>query len=203
MKIFILFLLLLSAPAFSQTDNGLADIAKFQKELNKEYKSKKKSPLEPDARNHFKGHDFFAADLKYRVTAKLRVTEPAPFFKMKTSSMALPEYRVFGIIEFTLNDQKFELPVYQSKQLMATQEYRDYLFLPFTDLTNGNLTYPGGRYIELSMPKGDDIIVDFNKAYNPYCAYSTRYSCPVVPAENHLEIEILAGVKYKPKSSGL
>lgn len=113
--------------------------------------------------------------------------------------MALPEYRIYGMLEFILNDQKFELPVYQSKQLMATVEYRDYLFLPFPDLTNGNQTYPGGRYIELSIPKGDSIVIDFNQAYNPYCAYSARYSCPVVPAANHLEIEIPAGVKYAPK----
>ena len=113
--------------------------------------------------------------------------------------MALPEYRVYGMLEFILDNRKFELPVYQSKQLMATDEYRDYLFLPFTDLTNDNRTYPGGRYIELSIPKGDTIVVDFNQAYNPYCAYSKRYSCPIVPAENHLDIEIPAGVMYTSK----
>jgi uncharacterized protein len=200
MRILVFFLFLVSIPAFSQTSaENIAAVTKFQKELNKEYKSKKKSPLDPDDRKHFKSHTFFAIDLKYRVAATLRVTAPAPFFKMKTSSMALPEYRVYGILEFTLDDRKFELPVYQSKQLMATDEYREYLFLPFTDLTTGNQTYPGGRYIELSIPRGDTIIVDFNQAYNPYCAYSKRYSCPIVPAENHLDIEIRAGVMYIPK----
>ncbi|HPH45826.1 MAG TPA: DUF1684 domain-containing protein [Chryseolinea sp.] len=200
MKFLFIVFLIISTHTFGQADTGLAAIEEFQKELNKEYKDKVKSPLDPKVRKHFKGHEFFQADLKYRVTATLRITEPAPFFKMKTSSMATPEYRVFGVVEFVLDGTTFKLPVYQSKKLMATDTYRDYLFFPFTDLTNGTLTYPGGRYIELSIPKeGSEIVIDFNQAYNPYCAYSTRYSCPVVPAENHLDIEILAGVKYTPK----
>jgi uncharacterized protein (DUF1684 family) len=200
MKLLFICFFIISTQALAQTDNGLAEIEKFQKELNKEYKDKTKSPLDPKVRKHFKGHEFFEANLKYRVTATLRVTEPVPFFKMKTSSVALPEYRVYGMVEFVLDGTAFILPVYQSKQLMATETYRDHLFFPFTDLTNGTLTYPGGRYIELSIPKeGSEITIDFNQAYNPYCAYSTRYSCPVVPAENHLDIEILAGVKYTSK----
>lgn len=200
MKILVFFFFLATIPAFSQTNtDDIAAITKFQNDLNKEYKSKKKSPLDGKDWKHFKGHTFFAIDLKYRVSATLRVTAPAPFFKMKTSSMALPEYRVYGILEFTLDARKFELPVYQSKQLLTSDGYRDYLFLPFTDLTNGNQTYPGGRYIGLSIPKGDTVVVDFNQAYNPYCAYSTRYSCPIVPAENHLDIEMLAGVMYTSK----
>ncbi len=200
MKFLFIAFLIISIHALGQSSNGLFEIEKFQKDLNREYKDKVKSPLDPKARKHFKGHEFFNADLKYQVKATLRITEPAPFFKMKTSSMATPEYRIYGFVDFVLDGTTFEIPVYQSKMLMATDTYRDYLFFPFTDLTNGTLTYPGGRYIELNIPKeGKEIVVDFNKAYNPYCAYSTRYSCPVVPAENHLDIEILAGVKYTPK----
>jgi uncharacterized protein (DUF1684 family) len=80
---------------------------------------------------------------------------------------------------------------------MATKEYTNYLFLPFTDLTNGKETYAAGRYIGLKIPKeGNELIIDFNMAYNPYCAYSDRYSCPVVPAANNLATEIRAGLKY-------
>ena len=114
--------------------------------------------------------------------------------------MALKEYRVYGILEFTLRGKPFQIPVYQSQQLMSTEKYKDYLFFPFTDLTNGEQTYPSGRYIELEIPtEGNTLIVDFNKAYNPYCAYSTKYSCPIVPAENNLDIEIPAGVMYTAK----
>jgi uncharacterized protein (DUF1684 family) len=199
MRFLCVLLLLINTLAFSQTDQALDDIKKFQDDLNKEYKSKKASPLDAGTRKQFKGHTFFDVDLKYRVTATLRVAEPAHFFQMKTSSMATRQYRVYGILEFTLQDQKFEIPVYQSQQLMATKEYEDYLFFPFTDLTNGELTYSGGRYIDLRIPKeGNTIVVDFNQAYNPYCAYKTKvqYSCPVVPKENNLDIAIQAGLKY-------
>ena len=76
-----------------------------------------------------------------------------------------------------------------------TAEYEDYLFLPFTDKTNGDSSYGGGRYLDLKLPEGDSIIIDFNQAYNPYCAYNDKYSCPVPPKSNNLDIEVLAGVK--------
>jgi len=107
--------------------------------------------------------------------------------------------RIFGILTFSIEGKEFSLPVYQSQSLMQKKEYKDYLFLPFTDLTNGNETYDGGRYIDLRIPAGDQIVIDFNKAYNPYCAYSHGYSCPIVPSKNHLETEILAGVRYAKK----
>ena len=74
-------------------------------------------------------------------------------------------------------------------------EYKDYLFLPFTDLTNGDTTYGGGRYIDMRIPEKNTIILDFNQSYNPYCAYGGNYSCPIPPAENNLDIAITAGVK--------
>jgi TonB family protein len=83
---------------------------------------------------------------------------------------------------------------------MQTKEHADHLFFPFTDETNGKETYGGGRYLDLRIPKsGDDIVIDFNMAYNPYCAYSSRYSCPIVPADNQMNIEVPAGVKYQKK----
>ena len=114
---------------------------------------------------------------------------------MKTTSPKMSTERVYGYVEFVLLGKAFRLPVYQSKELMNKAEYADYLFFPFTDLTNGNETYGGGRYIDLRIPaKGQQLIVDFNQAYNPYCAYSHRYSCPLVPEENQMEIEVRAGV---------
>lgn len=195
----ILFLSLTSLTSFAQLDSvqSLAAITAFQHELNEEYKDRTKSPLEPKDFKKFKRHDFFPADLKYRVDAKLIVTPGTPFFGLKTSTTRITTDRIFGYLEFTLDGKQFRLPVYQSKNLMKTEEYADYLFFPFSDETNGKETYGGGRYIDLRIPKeGDDIIVDFNMAYNPLCAYSSRYSCPKVPAENQMDIEVLAGVKY-------
>ena len=82
--------------------------------------------------------------------------------------------------------------------LKDLKEYKDHLFLPFRDLTNDVETYIGGRYIDLTIPKGNKITIDFNKAYNPYCAYNyTDYSCPIVPEENKLQTRVLAGIKYQ------
>ncbi len=195
-----LLMVALHTALFAQYDSASVkqSIQAFQDELNAEYRDPLKSPLEPTKIKSFKGHSFFPVSLAYTVEAKLEVTSAAPFFKMPTSSKQERDYRQYGLLTFTLNGQSFTVPVYQSQRLMDTEEYADYLFFPFTDLTNGNETYSAGRYIDLRMPKsGDVVLLDFNKAYNPLCAYSNRYSCPVVPPENHLDIEILAGVQYR------
>jgi len=142
------------------------------------------------------GLPFFDIDTTFRVVAKLRRTEGTKFKDMKTTTSRMAHDRVYGILEFTLRGKRFEIPVYQSKDLMDKEPYKDYLFFPFTDLTNSEETYGGGRYIDLRIPAGDEITIDFNKAYNPYCAYSARFSCPIVPSENHIDVEVRAGVKY-------
>jgi len=198
----LLFLCVSNFVLTAQTDSpaALKEIKAFQKTLNKEYKNRKQSPLAPEDFDKFKGHEFFTPDLQYRVAAKLEVTEGTPFFAMKTTSTRLSTERIFGYVNFTLGGKEFRLPVYQSKDLMQMEEYADYLFFPFTDLTNGNETYGGGRYIDLRIPKtGNDIIIDFNMAYNPYCAYNKKYSCPLVPAENQMDVAIPVGIKYHNK----
>jgi uncharacterized protein len=89
--------------------------------------------------------------------------------------------------------------VYQYMKLINVEKYKNDLFLPFTDLTTGKQTHGGGRFLDLKIPDNDEIIIDFNKAYNPLCAYGNpKYSCPIPPKENYLEIKIKAGErKYK------
>lgn len=201
--IFLLLLSLLSYNLCAQNDTiqGISEIAAFQKKLDEEYKDPKKSPLEPKDLRKFKGHKFFSVDLGYRVTAKFVRVENASFFQLKTTTTRLATERIYAYAEFTLNDKQFRLPIYQSKDLMASAEYADYLFFPFSDLTNGKESYSGGRYIDLKIPpQGQEwIIIDFNQAYNPYCAYSHKYSCPLVPEANQMDIEIPAGVMLAQK----
>jgi len=194
-----LLLLLFLDKAIAQADSleAINEIKKFQEILDSEYRDPAKSPLEKNDVTEFKGHDFFAIDLKFRVVAKLKVTNNSPFFVMKTTGPRVNEERVYGLLEFSLQGKNFQLPVYQSSRLMKTQEYKDYLFFPFTDLTNGNESYYGGRYIDLRIPEREEIVIDFNKGYNPYCAYASGFSCPIVPKENHLELRITAGIKYQ------
>jgi uncharacterized protein (DUF1684 family) len=120
-------------------------------------------------------------------------------FKMLTSRQYVQQYYRYGEISFVINGKSCQLTVYQSKDLMQRAEYKNYLFIPFTDATNGTDTYEGGRYIDLSIPdiKDTKVIVDFNKAYNPYCCYTSGYDCPIPPKENALPVAINAGeMKY-------
>lgn len=178
----------------TRTD-AFADILKFQKELNEEFKDPETSPLPDRYRKNFETLDFFAPDTNYVIEAKfVRTPESLPFLMPTTTDRKSKEV-VYGIAHFELNGKKRQLEVYQSEELMQQEKYRDYLFLPFTDDTNDKDTYAGGRYIDLRIPDGDMIRIDFNKAYNPYCAYNKKYSCPIVPGVNAMDTEVRAGVK--------
>jgi uncharacterized protein (DUF1684 family) len=145
----------------------------------------------------FKAIPFFDIDLKYSVKAKLVPTKDAEVFELPTSSGKTKKYKEYGTITFSLEGQQYSLKVYQSQDLIKRAGFEDHLFLPFRDATNEKETYGGGRYIDLKIPKKDNLIIDFNKAYNPYCAYNAfDYNCPIVPIENKLPVEIRAGVKY-------
>ena len=167
----------------------------FQDNLNIEYAKKESSPLNDEDFKSFKTLDFFEINPKLILNAIFVKSKNEKVFDMKTSTKRLAKHLKYGVIIFQLDGKKHKLNLYQSADFKSNVGYEDYLFLPFFDLTNGNQSYVGGRYIDLRIPKGNTIEIDFNKAYNPYCAYSQRYSCPIVPAENILKIEILAGVK--------
>ncbi|WP_338733033.1 DUF1684 domain-containing protein [Mangrovimonas cancribranchiae] len=167
----------------------------WQREQNADFKDATKSPLKSKDRKHFKGLDFFKVDSSFVVQARLELTPDSKWFKMKTTTNRISEERVYGILHFTLKGTSYKLNVYQGKDLMTREGFEDYLFLPFLDNTNGDSTYGGGRYIDLRIPKDDTIVIDFNKAYNPYCAYNEKYSCPIVPRKNYLDTNITAGVK--------
>ncbi|GAA4315964.1 DUF1684 domain-containing protein [Christiangramia aestuarii] len=170
----------------------------YQQELNREFADPEETPLEEKDLKEFEGLDFFPVDPAYIVKAEFLRTPAEPPFAMKTSTDRLPIYVKYGELYFELKGKEMKLNVYQNQDLVQDPEYFDYLFLPFTDLTNGKATYGGGRYIDMRIPESDEVILDFNKAYNPYCAYSGKYSCPVPPEENNLQVEIEAGVKtYK------
>ena len=184
----------MSFPVLAQK-SFMEEIHAFQEELNEEFSDSKTSPLTKDDLKKFKALPFFSADTTFRVDAKFVRTENQTPFIMPTTTSRQPVYEKYGEAHFTLMGKNIVLTIYQSHDLRKTEEYKDYLFLPFTDLTNGLETYGGGRYIGLTIPPGEEIIIDFNKAYNPYCAYNPKYSCPLVPRENHIELAIEAGVK--------
>ncbi len=186
-------------PSRSGQTEALLDIVTFQNELNVQFRDAESSPLPDRYRKDFEGLDFFEPDTNFRVMAYLEKTPDALPFLMPTTTDRKSTERVYGIARFKLGQRDLQLEVYQSQELEDNEEYKDYLFLPFTDKTNGLTTYTGGRYIDLNVPTGDSILIDFNKAYNPYCVYNKKYSCPLVPKVNHLDVEINAGLKMFQK----
>lgn len=166
----------------------------FQDDLNKKYKDSVSSPLQSKDLKVFVGLHFFPINEKCIVQAQFIRTEKEKIFKMRTSTSRLPEYKKYGELHFIIEGQNLKLNVYQSIDLIKKEAYKNHLFLPFTDLTCGEESYIGGRYLDLQIPKNNVIVLDFNKAYNPYCAYNYKYSCPIVPYENSLPIAIKAGV---------
>lgn len=173
------------------------EIKLFQYELNREFADATKSPLTKEDIKTFKALAFFEIDKNYNIEADFELTPNTLVFEMPTTTDRLPLYKKYGIARFTLNGKKIELNIYQNQQLMTDFKYKDYLFLPFNDATNGTTTYGGGRFIDLEIPAGGSkkIRIDFNKAYNPYCAYNHTFSCPIPPSENNLPIAIPVGVK--------
>ena len=199
MKKYLLLFLLFPVFFLSQKiSKEESEIKKFQRELNAEYRNPKETPLRGDNFTNFKEHPFFPVNLKYRVVAEFTRTENAQPFDLPTSSGKTKAYQEYGKAVFTLDGKPYTLTVYQSLDLIKQEKYRDYLFLPFRDTTNGKETYGGGKYMDLTIPKDNTIILDFNKSYQPYCAYNAYdYNCPIVPEENRLPVEIRAGVMYE------
>jgi uncharacterized protein (DUF1684 family) len=163
--------------------------------MNAEYADPKTSPLLPEDLKTFHGLDFYPANELFFVVAKFIRTPKESPFEMKTTTARKPAYVKYGEAHFSIDGQDFKLNIYSNIELSKKKEYKDYLFLPFSDLTCGNESYIGGRYLDLEIPKADTIVINFNRSYNPYCAYNPKYSCPKVPLENDLDIEIRAGVK--------
>jgi len=184
---------------FGQGDQDvIKSINEHRKKQNEEMRDPKKSPLLKKDRRHFKGLNYYPIDLSYRVKAKFVKTENPVLFKMKTTTTRLPEYSKYGELYFELNGESYKLEVYHNADIAKRSGYEDYLFIPFTDESNGKETYEVGRYIDFRTPSSEEVIVDFNLCYNPYCSYSPNYSCPIPPEVNYLPLTISAGeMKFK------
>jgi uncharacterized protein (DUF1684 family) len=194
-KIFLVALFFISMSSFCQEKFDVSAVENFQKKLNFEFADKEESPLTEEDRAVFKTLEYFPISVKYFVIAQFTRTESEKTFEMKTTKERRPIYVKYGELAFTIDGKPLKLNLYKNIELSKKEEFKDYLFLPFSDNTNGKESYIGGRYIDMKVPKGDTVAIDFNTAYNPYCAYNYKYSCPIVPLENVLDIEINAGVK--------
>ena len=195
MKYLLNVLFIVSILSCAQEKEQLKGDTDWQRKMNADFKDATKSPLKDSDRKVFSSLDFFEFNEAFIVTATLQKTSESDWFEMKTTTSRLSKERIYGVLTFKLKGTQYRLNVYQGAENMTTKDYEDYLFLPFLDLTNGEDTYGGGRYIDLRIPNGSNIEIDFNKAYNPLCAYNKKYSCPIVPRVNYLDTRVEAGVK--------
>ena len=191
---FILFPVCLHAQSYSDS------IAKHRQQYKHEFITEERSPL--------KGNDtawlrFFAPDKNFRVVAAVTLTPESKAFEMPTHSGKTKTFKQYGLLTFKLHDTTLTLQVFQNLKLLQDPKYKDDLFIPFTDLTTYNETYGGGRYIDVTLQdiKDGRLVIDFNKCYNPYCAYAGGYNCPIPPVENRLPVAIKAGEKNYGKEA--
>lgn len=193
-QIFLLACCCISFSCFAQKTTGsYADsLAQHREKYRQEFLTDAHSPLTAADTGNLR---FFAPDKAYKILADFRRTPDAQIFDMATHSGKLKKYRRYGILSFRLQGQLCTLEVYQGIELLKQPALKDYLFIPFTDLTNYETTYGGGRYLDLRIGdiQHDKVWIDFNKCYNPYCAYVGGYSCPIPPDANKLQVAIPAG----------
>ncbi|MDO7135383.1 DUF1684 domain-containing protein [Algibacter lectus] len=194
-NLMLMAVVLMSVFSCGQNKRPILGETEFQKTINAEYKDASTSPLKDKDRKVFESLEFFKFDSTYVVTAQFKRVENAEWFNMKTTTDRVSKERVYGVLTFELKGETFSLNVYQGQELMTKEGFEDYLFLPFLDETNGLESYGGGRYLDMKTPDSNTVVIDFNSAYNPYCAYNERFSCPVVPRVNYLKTRVEAGVK--------
>lgn len=170
----------------------VTQIEDHRKETDRFMQTSVQSPFGDDKKN-FSGLRFFPPDIKYRIVADLTPITDKKMVVLGTSDGKEQRLLEYAYAEFKLDGIKNKLLILESIELGPT---RGTLFLAFGDKTSGNETYGGGRYLDVKkVPGSTTITLDFNKAYNPYCAYNDTYSCPLPPRENLLEVAIRAGEK--------
>ena len=198
MKYYLLLVLVCSVlvPSCVKKENSSAyvdEIRDLRYAMNVKFANKETTVLSTENFEDFSSLDFYPVDSTYRISAKFTRTPDETPILFPTTTGRKQVMLKYGEANFELNEKVLKLNVYQTEGL--GDEHINYLFIPFMDTTNGNETYGGGRYIDTRAPKNDQIIIDFNKAYNPYCAYNDEYSCVIPPRENRLAIAVKAGIK--------
>ena len=177
--------------------NWSAGLERYWAKIDSAYRDTLHSPLPVAERKGFTVLPRFTPDPAFCIEARFEARD-GEVFGMRTTSDREPKYQSVGTLHFQIGNTPEQLTVYRNIDLSRLPDYKNYLFVPFTDLTNDETTYGGGRYLDLEGPLGLEVTLDFNKAYNPYCAYGGRYSCPIPPLENHLAVAIPAGVLKHP-----
>jgi uncharacterized protein (DUF1684 family) len=159
-------------------------LSEFRREKDRFFATDLQSPLTPEQKRHFRGLNYFPEDPELRLEVVVEEFPKKDTIQMQTSTGGVQTYTRYGRFTFTVDKQQAELTLYVS---------RSGFFLPFADSLAGSETYGAGRYLEPEPLGGGNFLVDFNLAYNPYCAYNDQWTCPLTPLENRLKVPIRAG----------
>jgi len=181
-----------SAPAPDDEQHFLTEIQDYRK-LKDEAFLQEGSPVPADRRKMLVPLAYFPVSLDYRVPAVLRPSDERPTIDMPTSTGQLRKMMRVGRLEFSLRGKPLSLSAF----VEAGSRDLNRLFVPFTDLTSGTETYPAGRYMDLERTPTGLYVIDFNRAYHPFCYYNPVYDCPYPPRENRLQIPVRAGEKMR------
>ena len=190
-----LLIILLLFPLLTFSQQHFEDILAYQNNLKQFYINPDTTPLNKEEQKNFSGIGFFPVSDVYVVNARFKKLDGQKKFKMPSTGKIQQWYKKYAELTFTVKGTECKLFVYQNIEYSNYKGHEKSLFLPFLDDTNGETTYGGGRYLDVEIPDTGFLLLDFNKAYHPYCAYAAGYSCPIVPEENMLSLKIEAGVK--------
>jgi len=162
------------------------NLTAFRADKDDFYARHHQSPLTPAQKRDFKGLDYFPENTALRLEVDVETSQTSETIMIDTTGGQPQTYQRFGRFKFQVDGQSAELTIYKNQHGY---------FLPFVDNLAGKETYPAGRYLEPEKLPNGRFFVDFNLAYNPYCAYNEKWSCPITPAENRLKVSIRAGEK--------
>lgn len=171
------------------------ELAADRDSINNYFSNPETTQLTAEDLAHFEGLHFFESNEDFVLPAKFEAIQGAPVEEFPTSTERMAKYRAKGYLHFEYGGQDHRLTVYENVMYASRPDYSGALFLPFTDATNGVETYGGGRYMDFNIKEMDDVVIDFNRCYNPYCAYNPKYSCPIPPEENELNFRVEAGIQ--------
>lgn len=195
----VLLLAGMMASSTASAQEGFDYFNTYWSEKDASFRNPDTSPLSPSDLANFDSVPRFAFQPKYRIVAQWQPAAGVRPQSIETTTEAKRRMQKAGELVFELGGKTLSLPVYRDLTMARMKAAEPGYFLPFTDLTNGEETYGGGRYLDLDDPgtAPAEVILDFNLAYNPYCVYSSKFSCPIPPRENHLPVRILAGARVR------
>ena len=164
----------------------MSELTEYREEKDDFFRMHPQSPLLPEQKKDFTGLNYFPEDDALRLEVQVEPLKDQESIQMQTSTGGVQTYTRYGRFMFQVDGKEAELTIYENEHGF---------FLPFVDSLAGKETYPAGRYLEPEALSGSRFLVDFNLAYNPYCAYNEIWSCPITPLENRLKVPIHAGEK--------